>query len=354
MKALITTTINVPENLKKWTEDFSVSDVVVVAGDKKTPHKEVHALLDELACQTEYIDPHKETGWMCEEIIGYDSIQRRNLALLEAMKLGNDLRYITTIDDDNWPLASHFFASYFANVDQTLLRSLSQQRVYATNEGWYNVGKKLDPPVKVRGFPIELYHTHMNPTITVDDTPHIGVLASLWLDDPDTSAVERICCNPKPQRFVSRTNVSLAPGTWCPFNSQSTSYLPVLAPLMCVWPGVGRYDDIWGSLLAQRIMQELGLVVSFGRPLVRQDRNEHDPILDLEQELFGIRHTIELANVLRDTSLGSIATIVEMMDKCFEALTSECKFLPEQTLNFFSAWSHDVHKVLNIVTEDDG
>ena len=60
------------------------------------------------------------------------------------------------------------------------------------------------------------------------------------------------------------------------FNSQNTAVIRELAPAFFMVPQWGRYDDIFASLMVQRLMRERGLVTHFGQPFVWQQRNAHD------------------------------------------------------------------------------
>ena len=89
--ALITTTINVPHVLTQWAKSMTPDDVIIVAGDQTSPHDEIIDLLIEISettgVNTQYLAPHVQMKWASSEAIGWKSIQRRNIALLEAMQL---------------------------------------------------------------------------------------------------------------------------------------------------------------------------------------------------------------------------------------------------------------------------
>lgn len=61
---------------------------------------------------------------------------------------------------------------------------------------------------------------------------------------------------------------------------------------------IDRYDDIWSSYFAEKIIKHLGDFVTFGQPLVRQDRNPHDYLRDLTGELPGMLLTNKLIRTL--------------------------------------------------------
>jgi len=339
-RVLITTTIHVPENLRAWRNaGMSLEDVVIVAGDTNSPHEAIEAFLKTLPGDNRYLRPEDQLKWRCSSVIGWKSVQRRNIALLEAMVLKPD--YIVTVDDDNFPLAGNHFSGWDAHLDG----SDTTYDTVSSDNGWWNYGEMLAPPVVMRGFPLEVRHAHPNlRRVTAERL--VGLTAALWLGDPDCDAIQRIERAPETLAVTQRDAV-LEYGTWCPFNSQATAYLGVLAPLMNVWPFVGRYDDIWSSLLAQRVMLKLGYTIRVGGPAVRQTRNPHNFLTDLKNEMLGLEYTWELADVLRNMALPPIVTTRVTPEVVLDALVSAYQnlltvdFLPADLKAFFHAWSLD-------------
>ena len=100
--ALITTTIYVPHALLRYRE-LNKEVMFFIAGDRKTPHQEVRRLVSTLGNAVYYSDTEQEKlGYRSSQVIGWNQVQRRNIALLEALKYGADI--IITVDDDNVPL----------------------------------------------------------------------------------------------------------------------------------------------------------------------------------------------------------------------------------------------------------
>jgi hypothetical protein len=138
----------------------------------------------------------------------------------------------------------------------------------------------------------------------------VGVNAGLWLQNPDVDATANI---EEPLNVVAMQEVAgaraaaLAPGTWCPFNSQNTAFASELLPAMYLvvmldyYRGyrIGRLDDIWMSYFVRAIADQLGDAVVYGPPLVVQDRNPHDFVKDLAEELGGYILTEKLVGYLR-------------------------------------------------------
>lgn len=328
---IITTTINPPKNMEAWERQLKPGDGIVVAGDMKTPHEPWDTWENEQdGVYRRYLSPDEQIEWACSQTIGWNSIQRRNIALLYAMCQRPE--FITTIDDDNFPVSSNWFDS------------LPQSEwVWATGSGWYNPGLMCVPPVRHRGLPFGMQN-FTNLTATKNTATNIGVWASLWLDDPDIDAMERIVNDPQIKNITH--DVILDYGTWAPFNSQSTTYRAELAPIMAVLPHVGRMDDIWMSYIARAIMDRIGYRVCYGEPLVRQERNSHDLLADLKGEMIGYEHTFEFTEHLRRWSQAvtitgqDLPTLYEMATYNLGSLD----WFPRKTIDFIRAWTRDVRQ----------
>ena len=96
------------------------------------------------------------------------------------------------------------------------------------------------------------------------------------LGDPDTSAVDRISRHPTVHQVseLLRAGIVTDPREcYAPLNSQNIAFVRELAPCFLMVPVFGRYDDIYASLLAQRVMREHNFHVHFGQPFVWQQRN---------------------------------------------------------------------------------
>lgn len=362
MRAIITTTINEPLNLIEWRAHLNDDDVIIVAGDQKSPHQRIEQLLKSLPGRNFYLNPGSQTHWASSAAIGWNSIQRRNIAVLEAIKFQPE--FITTIDDDNYPVGDDWFNQHRPNGQGI-----------PSGTGWFNPGVLCSPRVTHRGLPMSQRHSmETNNWSDCEDTnlpaddESIGVWASMWLGDPDVDATERIARDPRVTKVVGAAIPDF--GTWAPFNSQSTTYRACLAPLMMVWPFVGRFDDIWGSYLARAVMDPLGWRVYYGAPLVRQKRNEHDLLKDLKGELFGYEHTPALIDHLRH--MAADITDAERMLREMEAPTArtdtaviagimagivstfdELKFLPSQLRPVFNAWFTDLDTVYTALEEKE-
>src|SRR5215472_3795893 len=102
--ALVTTTIQVPKVLelyRRCAKSALRNDCLFfVAGDLKTP--------PDLVGDYIYLPPEKQQAdWKTSRVLPWNSITRRNIAILEALKAKADI--IITVDDDNIPLNTDYF-----------------------------------------------------------------------------------------------------------------------------------------------------------------------------------------------------------------------------------------------------
>ncbi len=335
--ALISTTINAPKVYALYRA-FGPDVEIIVTGDRKTPHDELRQALKPIGVR--YLDcaDQEKLGAACSEVIGWNSVQRRNIALLEALRTGAQI--VVTVDDDNIPLD----ASYFSTFERILTQPFNGLSV-GTETNWFDVGGMLQPVAPHRGFPVSRRRQDQGATFCPAVGAKIGVAAGLWLGDPDTDAMTRITDRPNILQASDALKVGIvvAPGCFTPFNSQNTAYSAEIAPLMAMWINVGRYDDIWASYFAERIMMETGHRVHFGPPLVWQQRNQHDLLRDVQEEALGDRHTEQFVQDLLDADVGR-GSVLEMMRRLFDHITRK-DYVPAPMKRLAPAWCADVERV---------
>jgi hypothetical protein len=351
--ALITTTVNVPAVLSLYRRfDPSGSVKFFVASDLKTPIVPIYNLCMNLGnVELLTVERQKTLNYKCSELIPWNCIQRRNIALLEALKWGADV--IVSVDDDNIPMDPNYFpqiqwllAELYvgARLEKNFGSSKWSGLQASSPTGWLDPGQFLIPPATQRGFPIDPAYAGQASFTSVVDAK-IGLAQGMILGDPDTSAVERIVRSPR----VSGVSEALESGfvvdpkdTWTITNSQNTAFVRELAPAFFMLPGVGRMDDIYASLIMQRVMRGYGYVTHFGRPFAYQERNKHDLVKDLRGEINGMRQVAELAGELDSWGMSTEQSIVAALRFFYSATKS----LPEQTVAAALAFLDDVETVL--------
>ncbi len=342
--AIVTTTIFVPVLLEKFAEDVIAHKrncFFVVVGDKKTPleaktycedlakKKNIEVVYMDVPSQVEYLKDFPEL--MAH--LPYNSIQRRNIAILHAYQKGADV--IITIDDDNFFLSEDFAGLHTVGY-------LKKIDVISSDTGWFNVcsflKEEFDRPFYHRGFAPEKRFIKET-TKSVEKEMKIVVNAGFWFGDPDVDALTRLYYPNQSITAVAyerESNFTLAKGTWSPFNSQNTSLAREVIPAYFLSPMVGRYDDIWGAYVLKRITDHLGHAISFGLPIVEQKRNPHNYWKDLAKESDGMILTLRFVNALESISLFG-KTYGECYSEITKAFSSALKMnenLTEEHTNY--------------------
>jgi len=332
--ALCTTTIHVPHALKLMRK-CSADVKFFVAGDEKSPHSDI------ITAQTgighyDYLMSGSRDNYKCDKAIGWNTLARRNIAFLEALKWGADVIY--SWDNDNIPIGTDHF-----DLIEAATAFRFQGVKVASDTGWFNPGSLLIPATRHRGFPHNKPVSKMASPVT---DARIGVAAGLVIGDPDIDAVTRMERAPDVTNIhiLGSTGVIVDRGTWTVFNSQNTAVIRELMPAWFMMPGVGRHDDIYASLIVQRVARERHLHVHFGPPFTYQQRNQHDLVADLRKEIAGMENVQKLANLL-DSLILPAKSVIEDTCIIYSALRY-CSFLPIESVNAGLAWLEDVESVL--------
>jgi len=309
---IVTTTINIPRLLLQYAENaryYGHKDVdFVVIGDRKSPAGTAEF------CQTvaqyypcSYLDIPAQQKYLVRfpELwthLRFDSIQRRNVGMLLAYENSADV--VVTIDDDNFVLSQDFFGLH------SVVGTVRELPTYGSTSGFFDVCSFLEAEDGVRfyhrGYPQKQRWKESGFLSTYRHRRRVAVNAGFWLDNPDIDALTRMERQPVVRGYKANWpgNIALHPGTWSPFNSQNTALMRELLPAYFLSPYIGRYDDIWASYIIARIAQHMGDVISFGDPLIRQERNPHDLWNDLDVERNGMILTDDFCEALRAVPLS--------------------------------------------------
>jgi hypothetical protein len=277
-KIIITTTINRPTeaiikyaNMSEWQ--------LIIAGDLKTPHNEYNNI------NCTYLHPEEQEIKYknISDIIGWNTIDRRNIAILEAYKLGADV--IATVDDDNIP---------YDNWGKDLL--VNKEIICDLYESENNVFDPLSVTehnkLWHRGYPIEYIKNKNNVKYKGKTKRKVLIQADLWDGDPDIDAIARITYKP----IIKFKNINpYCSNQISPFNSQNTFLSREVIPYYSCLPYTERMCDIWGSYILQYYFPNS---VVYNRSSVYQERNIHDLTVDLENEMRGYKHNLNLLNNL--------------------------------------------------------
>jgi hypothetical protein len=165
-------------------------------------------------------------------------------------------------------------------------------------------------------------------------------------ENPDVDAIYRLIM-PLPQTFRKDRRVALTEGTWCPFNSQNTTWRReafglLYLPAYCSF----RMTDIWRSFIAQRIGWANGWGVLYHEPNMWQERNVHNLMRDFEDEVPGYLNNSKICEELEDLALESGARkIGGNLRVCYEKLV-EMGLVDARELDLLEVWNERIDELL--------
>jgi hypothetical protein len=304
-KFIITTTINQPTIATLKFCEISDRDewMFIIIGDTKTPHDE-YSKLETIYKNVKYLSPQEQHDLYPElsEIIGWGTIQRRNIGFVYAHKNGADV--VATVDDDNIPYDNwgvNLYVGKTIDVDlyQSELDVFDPLSITKENHIWH------------RGYPIEFLQKRHRVEYMGKTKRKVLIQADLWDGDPDIDAIARL--THKPIVKYSDITEPYCSNKISPFNSQNTFLHRDVIPFYSVLPFIGRMDDIWGGYILQHYFPNS---VIYAPSTVYQDRNKQDLITNLEKEIIGYRNTLQL----------------------LENLVSFEEIIPQETLKYFNLY----------------
>jgi hypothetical protein len=307
-KFIVTTTINPPTIATLKFCEISEKDgwMFVIIGDTKTPHDD-YLNLEKQYKNVTYLSPNQQSNLFPElsDIIGWKTIQRRNIGFIYAYNNGADI--LATVDDDNIPYdnwGKNLYVGKTIDIDlyEPELNVFDPLSITKNNQVWH------------RGYPIEYLQKRHRVEYKGKTKRKVLVQADLWDGDPDIDAMARLTF--KPIIKYSDINLPYCSNKISPFNSQNTFLHREVIPYYAVLPFVGRMDDIWGGYILQHYFPNS---VIYAPSSVYQDRNVQDLITNLEKEIIGYRDTLHLITNLVD----------------FEQI------LPKETLEFYNKYKKE-------------
>jgi hypothetical protein len=329
----VTTTVNVPRALTAYRSCGGDVEFLVV-GDTREPEELAMFCKDE---RTRFlnVEAQEALNYRCSPLIGWGVIQRRNIGFLEALKSGADI--VHSWDDDNHVIDARYFEDILdAMCFKTGIEIVGKNL-------WHDPGQYLRPRSKHRGFP---YQIKSEPHYASTGLGKVGVAAGTCIADPDIDSVTRIALAPDVQQvsLLVEAGYVINPYTWTVFNSQATAVRREFIPAWFMWNHVGRMDDIFASLLVQRVMRDRGYYVHCGKPFALQNRNEHNLITDMRAEIDGYENVERLAAVLSKIQLPA-QSVVEDCRRIWDVL-AHVDFVPSKTVETAHAFLTDCESVL--------
>ena len=332
--AVVVTSISAPNrSLRTLADGAQAHDLdFIVIGDTKSPSE---FQLD--GCDFYPIDRQQSTGLTYAELCPTRSYSRKNIGYLLAIRAGASL--IVETDDDNIPRAE-FWAPRHLSIEAPVLSA----------GGWVNVYSYFcDVTMWPRGLPLDAVHDQHPRIASLEVTAtECPIQQGLADGDPDVDAVYRLLL-PLPQNFRTDRRLILGARSWCPFNSQNTTWWPQAYPLLYLPAHCSfRMTDIWRSFVAQPIAWANGWSILFHEPTVWQDRNDHYLMRDFADEVPGYLHNREMGAALGALELKpGVENIGDNMRLCYETLVRR-GWVGEAELQLLEAWLEDLNAISSI------
>ena len=266
----------------------------------------------------------------------YNSFGRKNVGYLYAIKHG--AKAIWDFDDDNslkfWLTGA---APPGAPSLDNVMAGVSEEKVPVLeldDHKWptYNPYPVLGAPTLPswpRGFPLEdiketsSRNAHLKSAEV--EASSIGVLQSLAEHQPDVDAIFRLTMLVPFQfnRSTETRHLLIPPGSYTPYNAQATLHFePAFFGLFLPVTVTGRVSDIWRGYVSQRLFRDVGLRFGFTfRPLVVQNRNQHNIIADLDAEAHlytRAKQLIKYLNAWKGSGKSFVSRVEELWIALYE------------------------------------
>lgn len=311
--------------LKQYAEEASTHSVpFIVIGDTKSPDN-----FSLTGCDFYSIEQQRSLAFELARILPVKHYARKNLGYLIAIHKGAEI--IIETDDDNipneafWDVRTKHAAAHLLN-----------------DKGWVNVYKYFtEAHIWPRGFALENIQDKL-PQLEDQVIANCPIQQGLADDNPDVDAIYRLTL-PLPIVFNKSGNVALGRNSFCPFNSQNTTWFKEAFPLLYLPSYCSfRMTDIWRSFVAQRIAWTCNWSVLFHQSTVLQQRNDHDLMKDFRDEISGYSNNSKIIKSLLEIDLKKgIDNIPENMMLCYKRLI-ELELVDENELALLRAWLRDI------------
>ena len=296
----------------------------IVAGDSKSP---ADFSLD--GCGFLSLEAQRQSGFLLGRICPERSYTRKNIGYLAAMQAG--AKVIVETDDDNHP-----------NTEFWSPRRLEIQCRPVETDGWVNAYRYFSEKfIYPRGLPLTEARSDV-PAAGDPEPCECPVQQGLADSDPDVDAIYRMLF-PLPFHFeIAHDPILLRNGSWCPFNSQNTTFFRSAFPLLYLPAHCSfRMTDIWRSFVALRILQAKGSGIAFHSPTVWQERNDHDLHRDFTDEMPGYTNNARIREELNALPLDPGDSIQHMMEICYATLIRH-DWVGREEEELLAAWFDDL------------
>jgi hypothetical protein len=318
---IIITSINHPTDAVSAYARLSSYQTIVV-GDAKTPSEWKHDGVDFFSLKAQYAASHSSAIRIPE-----NHYSRKNLGYLKAIQQGAKL--IVDTDDDNIPY-DHYAAPAFEGIYDS---------PEDTDEPWVNMYKYYtDAFIWPRGFPLDKIRS--TPPRLSQEFVNVAIWQGLADKDPDVDAIYRLTSNQE-IIFKKRAPVVLRSGSYCPLNSQNTTFHPIAFPLLYLPHTVTfRFTDILRGLVALAILEKQGKRIGFHEATVYQERNPHNLLDDFESEIPCYTQANAIPEILSD-ALDPHMSIQNSLLRAYTTLAN-LEIVDIKEVETLKAWLNDL------------
>jgi hypothetical protein len=299
----------------------------IVMGDTKSPDK-----FNLPGCDFYSIERQRSLKWELSRELPVKHYARKNLGYLVAMSEGAEV--IIETDDDNLP-----FPAFWND------RKRDKEAHIMTKNGWVNVYKYFSKDhIWPRGFALDKIMEKL-PSLNSVDTCVCPIQQGLADENPDIDAIYRLTL-PLPVHFDKHESIALGIDTWCPFNSQNTTWFKEAFPLLYLPSYCSfRMTDIWRSFIAQRIAWTCGWHILFHNSTVWQERNDHNLMIDFNDEISGYINNGRIASELQNLNLkAGIDNIADNLIECYQLLIN-MDLVDKSELRLVKLWVEAINRL---------
>ncbi len=326
--SIVVTSILSPNNALKCLAEGSQkhSHQFIAIGDAKSPEKFYLP-----GCDFYNLAEQSKLEFKFSRNCPEGNYARKNIGYLIAIQSGATI--VVETDDDNIP-----YPLFWEE------RRRKSKVPVLEKAGWINVYRYFSTAnIWPRGLPLNQIAREVPEESSLpEQLADCPIQQGLANKDPDVDAIYRLTL-PLPQIFQNKSPIALANYSWCPFNSQNTTwwneaFLMLYLPSFCSF----RLTDIWRSFVAQRIAWENDWSVLFHEPTVYQERNEHNLMRDFEDEVPGYLHNERIVEEFEKLRLRKgVEYIPENLRICYEKLI-EMQLIDRKELPLLETWIEDL------------
>ena len=327
----VLTTINKPnrniKNLMKLCKKNKFD--LIIIGDLKTPKN--FKLKQGIYFD---INEQKKLKFEFAKKCPFNSYARKNIGYLISFK--NKCETVIETDDDNYPKKNFF-----------KFLKLEHEVKEIKERNWVNIYSKFTKKyieIWPRGLPLDKIDSSLN-FKKKKVKKKFFLKQGVCENNPDVDAIYRIINDNINIKFKNDYKFSLG-NAFSPINSQNTIWSKKIFPLMylpvtCTM----RATDIWRGLIALNIIQNDNQTALFFGTTMYQNRNVHNLINDLKEEMPLYKDINISYKILKNLKLKKGAENYTMnLIKSYEILIKKNIFRRKE-LYFLKAWIRDIENL---------